>query len=143
MFATSLILEADVKRPDFWIVRAPLVWESAEFGRIAVPVGFRTDLASIPRALRNLPAFDPAGRSRRPAVVHDWLYTIQSHPKDFADRFLRTSMIAEGCEHVDAEAFYEAVHLFGEDAWNTGGAPTVAAAFDTQADYMAYVSAQP
>jgi Protein of unknown function (DUF1353) len=141
MFTTELLLQPDV-RPDYWIVRAPLVWESAEFGRICVPPGFRTDLASIPRALRNLPAFDPNGASRRPAVVHDWLYAVQSHPKDFADRFLRTAMLAEGAAHADAEAFYEAVHLFGETAWHTDGAATLAAAFATQADYMAYVAGQ-
>ena len=143
MFTTELVLQADAGRDDIWIVRAPLIWCNAEFGRICVPVGFRTDLASIPRAMRNLPAFDPNGRSRRPAVVHDWLYVTQPCPKDVADRFLRTAMLAEGAPHVDAEAFYEAVHLFGESAWHTGGAATVAAAFATQADYMAYVATQP
>jgi hypothetical protein len=137
------VLEADTGRDDFWVVRAPLIWCNAEFGRIAVPVGFRTDLASIPRALRNLPAFDPNGLSRRPAVVHDWLYAHQTHPKDFADRFLRTAMLAEGAVHADAEAFYEAVHLFGTDAWHTDGARTLAASFATQADFMAYVAIQP
>lgn len=142
MFLSHLVLEADA-RPDNWIVRAPLVWCDALYGRLAVPEGFYTDLASIPRALRNLPAFDPNGKSRRPAVVHDWLYQCQSHPKSFADEFLRAALIAEGVSPDAAEAFYEAVRLFGQNSWDIDGGRTMAAAFVDAAAYQAYLTLQP
>lgn len=142
MFTTSLVLESDTA-PDFWIVRAPLVWCDSAYGRIAVPVGFRTDLASIPRALRNLPSFDPDGRSRRAAVMHDWLYTWQALGKDRSDGFLRTAMLAEGCNVVDANAFYDAVKWFGHYAWTDDAARGILAAFENAAAYHAWSALQP
>lgn len=142
MFTSPLVLEA-APEPDQWITRAPLIWCDDRFGRIEVPVGFRTDLASIPRALRNLAAFDPNGRSRRPAVVHDWLYAWQALGKDRADAFLRYAMVAEGVAHVDAETIYQAVHLFGGDAWKDDASRGLPAAFESGAAYHAWSSVQP
>jgi hypothetical protein len=136
MFATPLIIEAYEGRDDFWIVRAPLIWQDDDFGLIHVPPGFITDLASIPRALRNLPAFDPNGKSRKPAVIHDWLYSV-GHDKARADEFLRQAMIAEGGTVGDADAFYEAVHLFGQRAWDEGHTTPAAANFASPDDYLA------
>lgn len=143
MFISPLILEAYVGRDDQWVVRAPLIWCDATFGRIEVPVGFFTDLASIPRSLRGLPAFDPCGRSRRPAVVHDWLYQIQNIPKETADAFLSAAMVKEGCPLADATAFYEAVHLFGQSSWEQDHARTMAASFVDAVTFMAWSSIQP
>lgn len=117
MYLSDLILEATT--PDEWTVRAPLIWSDPIFGHIEVPVGFQTDLASIPRALRGLEAFDPNGISRRPAVTHDWLYGgDRSHGKGFADSFLRAALKVEGMAPELAEVYYLAVHDFGLAAWN-------------------------
>ena len=51
----------------------------SSIGTITVCTGFLTDLASIPKAFRNI--FDPAGPWMGPAVIHDYLYTKT------ADRF--------------------------------------------------------
>lgn len=142
MFTSALVLEA-APIPDMWYVRSPLIWCDAIYGRIEVPVGFRTDLASIPRMLRNLPALDPNGRSRRPAVVHDWLYAWQAIGKDRADDFIRYAMIAEGVPHVDAETIYEAVHLFGDDAFKSDGAATLASFFESPVAFKAWAVIQP
>lgn len=40
--------------------------------QVTVPVGFRTDFASIPRPFRNL--FSAVGKYSKAAVVHDFLY---------------------------------------------------------------------
>jgi hypothetical protein len=143
MFTSPLILQSEDDRPDFWYVRAPLIWCDPSWGRIEVPVGFRTDLASIPRMLRNLPALDPDGKSRRPAVVHDWLYAWQALGKDRADDFLRYAMIAEGVPHVDAETIYEAVHLFGETAYKGDGAATLESFFESRAAFVSWAAIQP
>jgi Protein of unknown function (DUF1353) len=143
VFLSKLILESDDKRPDFWIVRAPLIWQDPTYGRIEVPVGFLTDLASIPRALRNISSLDPDGKSRRPAVVHDWLYAWQGFGKDRSDEFLRTALIDEGVPHFDAESFYEAVHLFGADSWKEDAARGLPNSFESSAAFMAWSGIQP
>lgn len=118
MFLSKLILEAD-PRPDWWRVHAPLVWSCATFGQIVVPVGFQTDLASIPRMLRDWEDFDPCGISRRPAVLHDWCYSKASkRPKHEADQLFRMALKAEGMSDTAAFAHYAAVDKFGSSSYN-------------------------
>jgi hypothetical protein len=100
--------------------------KSIGFGSITVPVGFETDLASIPRALRGLEDFDPDGISRRPAAMHDWLYGgDRSHGKAWADAFLRVALIAEGMAPDLAFTWWLAVHEFGGAAWDGDRAKAV------------------
>lgn len=123
MFLTPLELIAD-PQPDLWRLGAPLVWCDPVYGRLEVPVGFQTDLASIPRLFRNLPFLDPAGISRRAAVVHDWLYGSadgREHGKQYADSFLRVALLAEGASKSVAQSFYLAVHWFGGSSWYEDG----------------------
>lgn len=85
---------------------------------ITVPRGFITDLASIPRALWNLPFTDPNGVSRRPACLHDALYALgRSAGKAFADDALRRAMLSEGASPFVAGMFYKAVHYFGKGSY--------------------------
>jgi hypothetical protein len=71
MFQTDLIVKPTVAC--MWQLVEPLIYDSHENGRIVVPKGFLTDLASIP------PIFTPAlpinDLHRPAAVVHDMLYT--------------------------------------------------------------------
>lgn len=142
MFLTGLIVEA-AANPDFWIVRSPLVACHPVHGRLAVPAGFVTDLASIPRALRNLPAFDPNGKSRRAAVLHDFLYAKQFLPKDVADTILRDALLWEGCSSGEAAAFYEAVSLFGASSWADDARRGFAGSFESLAAYKTYLLSIP
>lgn len=116
MFKTPLILQAD-NRPDIWTTAAALVWSGLPIGNITVPAGFETDLASIPRLLRNLPDLDPDGISRRPAVLHDFLYCTQPCDRETADRTLQAALIAEGASRVTAWVYYKGVHWGGGDPW--------------------------
>lgn len=118
MFFTRLRLEAS-DTPDEWIVTTPLVWSDQRFGCLIVPVGTVTDLASIPRRLRDWEIFDPNGRSRRAAVAHDWLYADGTRGKAFADDFLRAALLAEGLTSHGAAAYYLAVKWFGGAAWRS------------------------
>ncbi len=123
MFLTELDLIGE-PQPDLWRLGAPLVWCDPIYGRLAVPVDFITDLASIPRLFRNLPWLDPNGLSRRPAVVHDFLYgskTGRRFGKQFADSFLRAALLSEGATKGDAATFYYAVHWFGQSSWDGDG----------------------
>jgi hypothetical protein len=118
MFKSPLILEAD-KRPGLWVVREPLTWVGVG-GRITVPVGTVTDLASIPTLVQNIPFLDPTGRSRRPAVLHDYLYN-QRGPlgitRALADKILRAALRAEGCSRTVAWTFWAGVRLGGWASW--------------------------
>ncbi len=140
MFSSRLLLESSAS-PDLWIVREPLCWQSEKYGKLVCPVGFVTDLASIPRVLRNLSAFDPNGLSRRPAVMHDWLYWWQGLGKRLADEFLHDAMIAEGAKVADAWAFFTAVSDFGASSWADGTARGLASHFETPAAYHDWLSA--
>lgn len=140
MFTSSLIIES-ASKPDMWSLATPLSWGgSLTAPAFTVPVGFMTDLASVPRILRNLPAFDPNAQSRKAAVGHDWLYWWQGWGKDRADAFLREAMIAEGCTAADAEAFYIAVHLGGGSSWDEGAKQGLASHFNTPSDYQRYLA---
>ena len=113
-----IVDQVDSLVDDFWFLDAPLIWKDPIFGTLTVPVGFRTDIASIPRLFRNLPFLDRDGLSRRAACMHDWLYAWQMKGKDAADRFLRAALLWEGASAATAAAFYYAVHLFGSGPYN-------------------------
>jgi hypothetical protein len=135
-FGDPLVLEAAA--PDFWYVSTPLIWTDEEFGTLTCPAGFRTDLASIPRALRALPFLDPNGLSRRPAVLHDWLYAWRVIGKAKADAFLRAALIAEGASRATAAAFYYAVDLFGGGAWDSDAGALTTVDFEAGGFYAAW-----
>jgi hypothetical protein len=129
MFKTTLVLAAD-SVPDIWYVVEPLVWDDKTYGRLVVPVGFRTDLASTPLHV------DDNGPSRRPAVVHDALYNIgQRLGKVFADQFLRDAILAEGGGRMRSQTYYRAVQWFGGFAWRAAGAQPGASHFTTAGAY--------
>lgn len=141
MFLTDLELRA-LPQPDEWVFASPLIWDDPIFGRLVAPVGARTDLASIPRLVRNLPFLDPDGPSRRPAAMHDMLYRLgRSRGKDFADRFLRAALLSDGCAEATAAAFYWGVHLGGGPAWRSDGELTAESAFLTADDFQRWKAA--
>lgn len=137
MFRTPATLLTDPE-PGMWIMGAPLVWRDPVFGVLEVPVGFRTDLASIPRLFRNIPGLDPNGVSRRPAIIHDWLYAERSKGKPFADSFLRAALRAEGASPASVFAIYHAVHWFGGFAWRSDAGALEKIDFDSVAHYEAW-----
>jgi len=113
MFASELCLVARWE-PGEWALTAPLIWQEPKL-RIEVPTGFITDLASIPSGLRG--SLNVTGLSRRPAVVHDYLYCVQTIQRPQADDFLRRALIAEGETFAVAQAFWLGVRLGGASHW--------------------------
>lgn len=134
MFLNALVLRADPV-PDMWIVAEPLIWLDKTYGRLVVPAGFRTDLASTPFHI------DDNGPSRRPAVGHDALYNIgQRLGKDFADSFLRDSILAEGGGRMRSQVYYRAVQWFGGFAWKTAAKELPSSHFETTAGYLSWLN---
>jgi hypothetical protein len=150
MFKTELLLEG--LSADLWCLAAPLVWVSRG-ETITVPAGVITDLASIPRVLRNLPLFDIDGISRRPSALHDWLYMGERwRGKPYADWALYDALLCEGMSTTGALAYYYGVHWFAAPAWRSDGARRPFATSDYQLDqddfispatYEAWVAARP
>lgn len=75
-FLSYLILE-DIS-DKVWELHEPLIYESDILGRIEVPVGFQTDLASVPKVPLVYEAW--GNRSHYESVIHDLLYRIDSVP---------------------------------------------------------------
>lgn len=118
-FLTRLVFEDDGGLP-FTLVE-PLVFESVVVGRhIVVPAGFKTDLASIPRALWNI--LPPVGGYDAGAVVHDLLYQrgaidgVQVSRGD-ADKVLREGMEVHGVGVWTRRLIYAGVRVGGWVVW--------------------------
>jgi len=82
---------------------------------VVVPSGFVTDLASIPRVFWSL--LPPDGAYTFPAIIHDYLYWTQKHPRAIADSVLRYGMDDLKVSSAVASAIYTAVRVGGESAW--------------------------
>lgn len=86
--------------------------------RIEVPAGYLSDLASVPRLARRL--VDPqAPNMRRPSVLHDYLYTHQTHrfTKAEADQIFYEALLEEGMGQLLAWLMWQAVRLGGRGNW--------------------------
>ena len=121
MFTTPLRIEAQ-DTPGEWKLIYPLVWaidgDGYRMPDIEVPAGFVTDLASVPKLLRGL--LDPTDPSRRPAVLHDWLYCSQNkhdYTRQQADALFRVALRADGSSAVAAFIYHAGVRAGGWRYW--------------------------
>lgn len=84
--------------------------------RVIVPMGFRTDFASIPRPFWRL--YNPTGPWRTAAVVHDYLYSKRARcPRFLADAVFRHLMQEARCHCWARLPIYYAVRCFGWTAY--------------------------
>ena len=80
---------------------------------LAVPQGFITDLASIPRIFwsvmaPNLPSFV------YPSIAHDYLYSCNlKHTRFWADEIFYSLLLNEGVKPARAYCMFIAVRIFG------------------------------
>ncbi len=82
---------------------------------IEVPRFFRTDFASIPRGFRWL--ITGHDMTRKPAVVHDYLYRNGIGCREEADRIFKRAMKEEGVPKWKRKLAYRAVRMFGWGSW--------------------------
>lgn len=78
---------------------------------ILVPIGFRTDFASIPRGLRWL--ITGQDDTRKPSVIHDYLYNKKIGERAWADKIFLMAMKDEGVSLWKRYTCYAAVRSFG------------------------------
>lgn len=93
----------------------PMTWTHDEHW-VTVPAGFQTDLASIPRIARFL--FPGHGKTRKPAVLHDYLYANNFGTRKGADLLFRLAMEQEGMSLWRRQLAYRAVRMGGWVTWN-------------------------
>jgi len=83
---------------------------------VEVPAGFVTDFASVPRLLWFI--FPPFGSWSRPAVLHDFLYSVTGGCSRFlADALFREAMYQQCVPAWRRAIMYCSVRMFGRHAW--------------------------
>lgn len=94
------------------LLDAPLLYQSDYLGEVvAVPVGFKSDGASVPKPLWWM--YHPFGRYLRAAVVHDWFCVTQSISYKDAAEVFREAMKVCGINPWRRQKMYLAVKWFG------------------------------
>ena len=104
-----------------WMVQSPMIHEIGKNTPylVVVPMGFVTDLASIPQPLQILRGRQPnTGRYANAAVVHDYLYWRQDCTRLQADKIMAIAMMEAGVPTLERRLVYEAVRRFGQSAWD-------------------------
>lgn len=97
----------------------PIGWKpepGEKLPSVTVPKGFVTDLASIPTVFYSL--LRPDGEYAYAAIVHDYLYWTQTHPRAIADSILKRGMEDFQVAGWKVLAIYEAVRAGGGSSWN-------------------------
>lgn len=96
------------------------VWIEGEY-LVRVPIGFETDLASIPKGLRWF--ISQNEDHRKAAVLHDWLY-FKSGDLDFllfnreeSDELFLKAMEVSGVSWFKRKIMFRAVRAFGWLFW--------------------------
>lgn len=109
----------------FQVVDNPVRYASDVLNCIVeVPVGYVTDLASVPRWPF---IFDLAGGlADEPAVVHDWLYTVHAAggkpiTRPQADATLREAISVSDGSHAPGWLMWAGVRLGGSRSWDGAG----------------------
>ena len=105
-----------------YIVMAPINWtpnppQRSAYKAVSVPVGFVSDLASIPRMFWS--AFRPDGDYCYAAIIHDYLYWEQSLSRSMADDIFRFAMEDFRVNPTTIAAIHKTVQLGGGSAWET------------------------
>jgi hypothetical protein len=116
-----------------WVLARPLSFETDDGEMITAPVGFHTDLGSIPPVGAPFGLF-PDGQGVRAFVIHDLLYVTsgtglwrgklcitreRAYSRHEADLVLKDALAACGAGAGERAAIYDAVHLFGANGWGT------------------------
>lgn len=116
-FKTKLIVQSVPN--GYWILEQDLTYIDSHYGEITAKKGFQTDLASIPKCIRNI--IDPSEPYiKEPSVIHDWIYRGHAgkiYNRKDADKIFYRGMRANGISWIKAKIMYWAVRLFGKSSW--------------------------
>lgn len=96
--------------------------------RISIDAGFRTDVASIPRACWRIIGHPLQGLAMPAAVTHDGLYAAEAVTRDVADAIFRDLMVRNGVNRAKAWTMWAAVRTFGWLVWRSHTSRSIATA---------------
>lgn len=113
-FITNPIVE--VVDDDTFILRDDFVVKYTDYVFV-IPEGFLTDFASVPRIPFAYMLF--AGKAKKAAVIHDWLYTTKPCTRKEADDIFLCAMESLGIGWFVRQAMYRGVRLGGQSYWDT------------------------
>jgi hypothetical protein len=99
-----------------WQLASPLTYITHDCYIVAIPAGFITDLASIPRALHSL--IPQHGDHSLAAIVHDYLYATQGTTRKAADEIFLNALEDSGVSWIKRNLLYAGVRVGGWVAWN-------------------------
>ena len=83
---------------------------------VVVPVGFVTDLTSVPPVFFSY--LRPDGPYAYAAIIHDWLYWEQTIARETADEILDLGMSDFKVDGAKRTIITTAVKTFGKGPWN-------------------------
>ncbi len=100
---------------------APLLYVDAAGRLWVVPKGFRTDLASVPRAVPGVLRLFFRGplQTAWAAILHDWLYRMKEVARRIADAMFYEALRATGESTVGAWMMWLGVRSGGWWAWRS------------------------
>jgi hypothetical protein len=105
--------------PQLWQLTENLTFFGSSYGWLTIPEGFYTDGASSP-SLSWAICPPMSGLTAEPAVLHDWLYSLdcklQITRKD-ADSIFLEAMRHAGVNKVKALAIYNIIRVAGWSSW--------------------------
>lgn len=100
------------ENPEVWQLNEDFHYKSDVLGElVCVPKGFVTDFASVPRLPVIWWLF--GGIAKRPAVIHDYLYSCKDVSRSQADAVLKEAMEANGDGWFNRSAFWAGVRVGG------------------------------
>jgi hypothetical protein len=109
---------------DFYYITGLVSWMPPKASNVSlnveVPIGFVTDLASIPRVFWAI--LPPHARYSYPAIIHDYLYWTQICTRELADEVLKLAMKDMEVSNVQVFTIYQAVRIAGGGAWSSNSA---------------------
>lgn len=118
----SLLRVERVAGSDDWVLTSELAFSSAVLKRlIIVPIGFRTDFASVPRLPLAFLLF--GGVADEAAVVHDFLYSTGACSRKLADDVFAEASKACGVPAWRRGPMWLGVRLFGGSRYTAVPAP--------------------
>ena len=121
-FSPLIYEDLTEKASQFWCRLAVDLRYTARDGRLyVVPLGFESNLASVPWWLRWLIA--KHGPWNACAVLHDWLYGQLDCSRFMADAIFRESMVCKGVGWFRRVIFFYALRIGGR-SYYTGGQET-------------------
>ncbi len=115
---TAILLVSPLADGRTWGIRSEFGYDVGVEGggdRIEVPIGFKTDFASVPRPLWM--CFPQWGRYGNAAVIHDYLYWSQTRSRRENDDIFLEAMAVLKVPPLQKFPLYWVVRLFGGWAW--------------------------